>query len=79
VLANGWIVAGPVTMNRTGQFAYHKFYTHSPERALNDNMQRFGRRPLGICSASHNSDFRAGRPEVRRPVPPARAGEAGNR
>lgn len=58
VLANAAIVGGPVTMTPLGQYAYHRFYAHSPQHALNENVQRHGRRPLGFCRASHDNDGR---------------------
>jgi hypothetical protein len=56
VVANAAIVLGPVTLTRLGQFAYHKFYAHSPEHLLLENLRKFGRRPLGFCDPSHAND-----------------------
>lgn len=55
-LANASIAFGPVLMNPLAAYAYHKFYIHSPPQSLIVNLQRFGRRPLGVCSTSHAWD-----------------------
>lgn len=56
IMANAAIVLGPVTLTPLGQFAYHRFYAHSPEHFLLENLRKFGRRPLGFCDPSHAND-----------------------
>jgi hypothetical protein len=55
-LANASIAFGPILMNPLAAYAYHKFYIHSPPESLFINLERFGRRPLGVCSSSHAWD-----------------------
>lgn len=56
VLANASIAFGPLFLNPLSAWVYHRFYIHSPPRAFLENLQRFGRRPLGVCSDSHRWD-----------------------
>lgn len=55
ILANALVVVGPVTLTPLGPYLYHKFYAHSPGHLFLENMHKFGRRPLGVCSTSHGS------------------------
>lgn len=56
VALNASVAFGPILMNPLAGFVYHKFYVHSPPQSLLVNMQRYGRRPLGFCSPSHEWD-----------------------
>jgi hypothetical protein len=61
--ALGWLVATTVLLDATVSFGpvfrvpwtgeiYHRFYRHSTPDALQRNLDRYGRRPLGICRSS---------------------------
>jgi hypothetical protein len=57
VVLNASVAFGPLLMNPLAGFVYHKFYVHSPPESLLINLERYGRRPLGFCSASHEWDW----------------------
>ncbi len=56
VIGNAAIVLGPVTLTRFGPWAYLRFYQHAPRTFMLDNLQLYGRRPLGICRTTHEGD-----------------------
>jgi hypothetical protein len=56
IVANGSIAFGPVLLNPIAAYTYHRFYMHSPPESLLINLRRFGRRPLGFCSTTHEWD-----------------------
>lgn len=53
VVLNAVIVFGPVTGNRAASFVYARFYRHGTDQGLTRNLERFGRRPLGVCAEDH--------------------------
>lgn len=69
IVLNASIAFGPFLMNPLAGFVYHKFYVHSPPESLLVNMQRYGRRPLGFCSQSHEWDgIRSPKTPLNRPA-----------
>lgn len=69
VALNASVAFGPLLMNPLAAFVYHKFYVHSPPESLLINMQRYGRRPLGFCSTSHEWDgIRSPKTPLNRPA-----------
>lgn len=55
VIANALVVWGPVLkLNATSEI-YYQFYRHSGPASLRRNIERHGRRPLGICQSSRRS------------------------
>jgi hypothetical protein len=59
IALNASVAFGPVLMNPLAGWVYYKFYAHSPPNSLITNLERFGRRPLGVCSDSHQWDHMA--------------------
>jgi hypothetical protein len=51
-LFNASVALGPATKNPLAGFVYHKFYQHAPSPQMIRNLDLYGRRPLGICSAN---------------------------
>ena len=55
-LGNSLIVFGPVlpvrTLSRFSDRIYSAFYAHSPPGSFLANIERHGRRPVGICRAA---------------------------
>jgi hypothetical protein len=56
IALNASVAFGPVLMNPLASWVYYRFYVHSPPSSLITNLERFGRRPLGVCSDSHQWD-----------------------
>ena len=56
LIVNASVAFGPVLMNPLAALLYQRFYIHSPADSLLINLRRFGRRPLGVCSADHDWD-----------------------
>jgi hypothetical protein len=54
VIGNALVVFGPVTgarpLGRLSSVVYARFYLHGRDDTLLANLDRFGRRPLGICA-----------------------------
>jgi hypothetical protein len=49
VLANASVAFGPVARVPWAGTVYQAFYQHSPPGTLDENLARYGRRPLGFC------------------------------
>lgn len=47
---NATIVFGPVARIPWAGTIYHLFYRHSPASTMDENLARYGRRPLGFCA-----------------------------
>lgn len=56
VVVNGSLAFGPVMKNPAAAHVFHWFYAHSTSEAMLVNLERFGRRPLGVCSTNHAWD-----------------------
>jgi hypothetical protein len=52
VLCNASVAFGPVLRVPYAGDVYIGFYRHSPPEALQRNLDRYGRRPLGFCRPS---------------------------
>lgn len=48
-VGNAAVTFGPALGLHLARHAYYNFYRHGPPKALKRNLERFGRRPLGIC------------------------------
>lgn len=47
---NAVIILGPITKNRIGEKVYLDFYKHADNKEMIKNLNKYGRRPLGICN-----------------------------
>jgi len=53
VLANAFIAFGPILHSPYTSPMYYEFYKHvglSSPTAMSDNLERYGRRPIGFCN-----------------------------
>ena len=56
VVLNASLAVGPMIKNPVAPYVYSWFYTHAAPQSFFHNLDRFGRRPLGVCSTSHEWD-----------------------
>jgi hypothetical protein len=56
LLLNASIAFGGILLNPLASVVYQRFYRHSKPDAMITNLERYGRRPLGVCSADHSFD-----------------------
>jgi hypothetical protein len=49
VIAQASIALGPITIHRSADDLYNRFYKHGHPGTMIDNLTRYGRRPLGFC------------------------------
>jgi len=56
IIINSAIVFGAATGSPASSFVYARFYRHGGDQAFRENISRFGRRPLGLCSSDHRLD-----------------------
>ena len=52
VIANATVSFGPIMMNRMAFYLDYRFYRHTPPETFAENLQIYGRRPLGLCDES---------------------------
>lgn len=69
VLGNAAITFGSILGLGIADYTYYRFYRHSTPTALSENMQKFGRRPLGFCVKKVK--IRGKRAKHRVPAPPS--------
>jgi hypothetical protein len=50
LIGNAAISFGPVFNSSFTAEIYHRFYRHASPQSMTDNLTRYGRRPLGLCS-----------------------------
>jgi hypothetical protein len=55
---NATIAFGPVARVPWAGTIYHLFYRHSPASTMDENLARYGRRPLGLCDRSLSGSAR---------------------
>jgi hypothetical protein len=49
LVADASVVLGPVARLPWADFVYQRFYQQAPPGTMNENLRRWGRRPLGFC------------------------------
>lgn len=49
LVGNATVIFGPVARVPWAGTIYHLFYRHSPAATMDENLARYGRRPLGFC------------------------------